>query len=298
MQNKTAGYIGGGLILTAVAFGAGDANAVTPDYKSLKKAEISVQQFENNKKQGKYIMPDHDHWTGYYEPGESFDDFVRGSQRWAEGSDGFYARKFNERRFRNALEGYAKTRDIDIEKMVASPCKHQFMADYTQEVEKDLEELEGKYKSLKDDVGKLREKKDYSEDIARLERDYIERMGKIVDEMEYLEGELESLKDVRIQPPPEDTYAGSVEVQPGYVFVNVLPVYPYGVWGPIFEYYVVGGSIFRWDPLWYGFCYYGRFGDYYWDSPGKIWRMREGHGPGHHRSRFSEFFRGRNRPPL
>jgi hypothetical protein len=284
MQNKHVGYIAGGFLAAALAFVSGEAQAVQPDYNSLRAAGITREQFEGNKRQGKYIMPDKEHWEGALEPGENFDNFAKGSQKWAED---FFARKFSDKRFRNALESYAKTRNIKPTK-VASPCKLQFLADYTQELEKELQELENLYESRDKEFAELREKdrrqdsriKELEERPIPGQKDYSQEMDELEDEIQYLKDELESLKSVYAQPPAEEGYGGLV--QPGYV-VGALPAYPFGV-GPIFEYYVWGGSIFCWDSFHHGFHYFGRLRDYDWDFHGKLWKSKHSGLGSNHRS--------------
>jgi hypothetical protein len=309
MQNKHVGYyIGGGLLVLALAFGAEEALAVRPDYKTLQDAGIPIERFERYKSQGKYPLADKKHWEGELEPGESFDKYVDGLLKSSEESSG---RTLSRPRFKNAVEKFARKKGITLPK-VAAPCWEQLQWNYIEDLVEDLERLEDLYKSMENEIAGLREKdaeqdsrikkleerpvpeqKDYSREIEQLEEEY-DKMDKLEGEIQNLENELESLKKVRIQLPAEEAYAGPVQVQPGYVFVDVLPAYPYTI-GPIFEYYVCGRSIFHWDRFHHGLRYFGRFGNYDWDFYGKYWRMKEDHRIGHRRDHHRHWEHGKER---
>jgi len=259
MKSKTAGYIGGGLLATALVFGAGEAQAVQPDYKSLKAAGITVEQFERNKKQGKYIMPEKDHWSGKLEAGESFDDFVDGLQKWAEE---FYARTFNKRRFKNAVENYAKERKI-VTPEVGALCKSQLEANYMRELEIELEVLEDLYNSMEKDMERLKSRyAQHDKRIADLEKrpvpeqkDYTEDLDQLKKEIQYLREERESFTSSDYaQPPAEEGqavapgYSGITEIygEPSW-FVGIP--YPYRIRGGYIEYwYTPIGGIPFWRP--------------------------------------------------
>ena len=310
MKNAYKSLVAAGVGLYLL-FAPADGEAFYVSQKEAQKAGIKTSEITKTK----LPMGDKVSYKGHIEDSETFDDIAKRVHEWAED---FFGTRLSYRTTRKILSDFNYYRNIELPSM-SVPCKYQFMMNYVEELQKEIEQC-GKPGPAEKDLeflkGKIQElEKLYEQDIVDLRGKY-EQHDKRIGDLESRISAKEKHYDMKVeaeerepefaQPPVVERYQGSVSFiigQPGWI--PGLP-YLYGFWGPSI-YYLDGGYWRYWgwlEPFGHGFRarrhHDGRFFDYHGPSHWQhsYGRGFQGHGfrgaPRNFRAHPQQNFQGRN----